>query len=346
MDGQIFLNAVGIHRGGGLNLLRDFARAASGRLAVAAVDRRLSTADRQLFAETVAVRYVEPRVIARVAASRALAKVVGRGDVLFSFASLPPLRRTAARSVVYVHAPHFAGLTKANEYPLAVAARHRFERAWFALARQNADEFWVQTDTMARALQTRLVGAKIRVLPFLSEEIHTLLGRQQARDAMPIARRYFYPADGVAHKNHANLLKAWEVLAVEGLCPPLDLTLTTDEFTVAVATAGVVPENLPHVVNLGRIDHSVVLAKFASGSSLVFPSHAETFGLPLLEATAAGAPLVVAERDYARDVCSADESFDPTSPRSIADAVRRHMGCPRRPSIPFDAAHIVAELLA
>ena len=92
--------------------------------------------------------------------------------------------------------------------------------------------------------------------------------------------------------------------------------------------------------------HAEILTRFAAGASLIFPSRSETLGLPLLEATAAAADILVSELDYARDVCNPTETFDPTSARSIADAVRRHLGVARRPAIPFDAAHIVAELLA
>ena len=48
--------------------------------------------------------------------------------------------------------------------------------------------------------------------------------------------------------------------------------------------------------------------------------------MPLVEARSYALPIVAAELDYVRDVVVPEETFDPHSPRSIARAVRRHLG--------------------
>ena len=61
---------------------------------------------------------------------------------------------------------------------------------------------------------------------------------------------------------------------------------------------------------------------------MIFPSTSESFGLPLIEATHAGLPILASELDYVRDVCSPVQTFDPTSPVSIARAVKRFLAAP------------------
>ena len=59
--------------------------------------------------------------------------------------------------------------------------------------------------------------------------------------------------------------------------------------------------------------------------ALIYPSFAESLGLPLIEARQARLPILASELDYVRDVIDPEESFDPMSSVSIARAVKRFM---------------------
>lgn len=71
------------------------------------------------------------------------------------------------------------------------------------------------------------------------------------------------------------------------------------------------PDVLPHL--------------FSAADFFVYPSLFEGFGLPPLEALQCGTPVAVSDRDPFREVLGADNAvyFDPTDPRSIADALDR-----------------------
>lgn len=57
----------------------------------------------------------------------------------------------------------------------------------------------------------------------------------------------------------------------------------------------------------GVIKHDLLMNYYKSISALLFPSSIETVGLPLLEATAFGKPIIVADVDYARYVLNGYE---------------------------------------
>jgi glycosyltransferase involved in cell wall biosynthesis len=63
---------------------------------------------------------------------------------------------------------------------------------------------------------------------------------------------------------------------------------------------------------------------YALASAFVFPSLAEGFGLPVLEAMARGVPVACSDATSLPEVAGdAAILFDPHDPRAIADALRR-----------------------
>ena len=69
---------------------------------------------------------------------------------------------------------------------------------------------------------------------------------------------------------------------------------------------------------------------YGKASALIYPSTLESYGLPLLEARAAGLPILTGELDYVRDIVDPEQTFDPRSALSIARAVKRFMGAPQK----------------
>lgn len=87
------------------------------------------------------------------------------------------------------------------------------------------------------------------------------------------------------------------------------------------------------VVALGRVDDITLRALYAHARCLVLPSLHEGFGLPALEAMAAGCPVVAAGVGALPEVCGdAAVLVDPLSPHAIAAGIERalHDGDPLR----------------
>jgi glycosyltransferase involved in cell wall biosynthesis len=344
---RVLVSAFGINTGGGLVLLEALLPALRDSLRAIALDARLAT--RALPIDAQVSKSLVPRsFLRRFLALRALATQAREGEVLLCFNSLPPLVRPRCRVINYVHAPHFAGLHRGIRYAPLTRLRTIIESLWFRAGLRNCDEIWVQTRTMAAAIKSAHPGARVVVIPFVDEELRSTLPASPAAPPAGDCSRFsfFYPADSVGHKNHRQLLAAWQLLADEGLSPRLELTLTGAELAACVAGLRIAASPPGNVVLLGRLPRSAVLEKLRGCSALMFPSLAETLGIPLLEAAALGVPVLASERDFVRDICAPRESFDPASPRSIADAVRRFMGVARPPGEFLSAAAVAARLLA
>ena len=70
---------------------------------------------------------------------------------------------------------------------------------------------------------------------------------------------------------------------------------------------------------LGVIDHSLLPVLYRACQVFVFPSLVESFGLPLVEAMAAGAPVLASNLPVCREMCiDAAQYFDPLDPKHLA----------------------------
>lgn len=323
---RVLLSAFGIHAGGGRVLLEALLRELRGALKAAVLDTRLRE---RVAALDLPAEFVAPSLRQRVRGLHALARQAAPGDVLFCFNGLPPLRPAGgARVIVYVQTRHLLVRHREAGEPLRGVLRVALERRWLRLGLRNCHEMWVQTPAMAELARSVFPGLEVRVLPFVDDDL-----AQRLRDAGTAARRdvpapsaasFFYPADGVPHKNHGALVRAWHALAGRGCRPVLYLTLPAadHERVLRELPPAATP---PRIVNLGPLAREQVLQRLAASSALIFPSTLESFGLPLLEARALGVPVLASERDFVRDVCEPQQTFDPASPESIADAVQRFL---------------------
>lgn len=342
MSGRLVLSAFGVHSGGGRVLLEALIDAAAPRITRAELDARFAPWARARLPEH-RIHAVAPTIADRLLSLRRSPRQAGPGDVWLGFNSLPPLSDGPGRVVLFVQSALFTRLAEGQRYPRLTHVRHWLERRIFAAGRHRAALALVQTPTMAAALAERWPGLDVAVAPFLADasDVPARPAPSRRRAAGPL--RLFFPADGAAHKNHDRLLRAMAMLAAEEVAVTLEVTLDPQEAAARVAALGL-PPGL--VEATGQISRDAVLARIAAADALVFPSLTESFGLPLIEARAAGTAIIASERDYVRDVCAPAETFDPLSPRSIADAVRRFARQPRALVQPMDAHAFVESLFA
>jgi glycosyltransferase involved in cell wall biosynthesis len=248
-------------------------------------------------------------------------------SVVLCFHNLPPLLPIAGRTLCLIQNRNVIDPSGYSGMTIRVRLRTWLEYLVARWLGGSIDRYFVQTPTMARvvALLRKDSAVNVVVAPF-AEAL-------DPRPSAPLSGAprwdFIYVADGQAHKNHRRLIQAWQSLAKSGLRPSLALTLGPRDDGLAAEllrnAAGL------EVANLGELSRADVLALYRDAGALVFPSTVESFGLPLVEASAMGLPILAAELDFVRDVCVPVESFDPLSAISIARAVRRFLGEPESP---------------
>jgi glycosyltransferase involved in cell wall biosynthesis len=125
------------------------------------------------------------------------------------------------------------------------------------------------------------------------------------------------------HKNLGAVLDALALMAPERrpvLVLPGYHTPHEEELKRRAAALGVAGD----VRFLGWVDDAEMEGLYAAAAGFVFPSLAEGFGLPVLEAMVRDVPVACSDRPPMIEVAGdAALRFDPESPRSIADAIVR-----------------------
>jgi len=321
---KILVSAAGINSGGGFVLFESLFRALKKVPTKTLLDIRLSSRYKNFVNDGLAI-IVKKSLFSRVAANIRLSLEGSSEDILFSFNSLPPLVRSKAFTVTYIHSPQFVGLHKNSSYTLIERIRFFVEIRWFMSFYKNSDVLWVQTESMKAMLVKLCQDARIDVVPFLDDRLYGLYNRELSATKNKLNHKkeykFFYPAAFTGHKNHRVLVDAFRIL--EKLHPNVKLILTLSEKNF-YELVGQKP--LANVLNIGVVSREKVISTMKSSSALIFPSKAETFGIPLIEATSLGLPVIASELDFIRDVCIPVETFDPNSSNSIADAIARFIG--------------------
>ena len=271
------------------------------------------------------IYFIQPTIFGRLSSELHLKKIASKSHIIMNLGNLPPIFRLPSKTILFIQ----NRLIVNNPLSLIkrldkTSLRLLIEYFWLKIFRKNVDEFVVQTASMKEALKEQFnIKIPIIVKPFIPKEKIF-----QARNYKRISNQYdfVYVASAENHKNHINLLKAWLILAEEGIHPSLCLTINKIEFNRLTRS---LPKKLHNVLNAGKLTtRSGIKKLYLSSKALIYPSLHESMGLPLIEASNFGLPILAGELDYVRDIINPNETFNPLSHISIAKAVKRFLKIP------------------
>lgn len=173
----------------------------------------------------------------------------------------------------------------------------------------------------------RIRPEKITVAHLCADEsfYHADLVARPLKSHLPDKDFIFYPANHWHHKNHDILLQALKWLKLEkGLSIP------------AIFTGYDVPNSYPlnqkiteygledQIYSVGYITVEEMAYLYQKARMLIFPSLFEGFGIPIVEAMAAGCPVLASKKTSLPEIGGdAVEYFNPFSPKSIGKAIER-----------------------
>ncbi len=334
---KLFLHAPGIHVGGGLTLLQALYSVADSRVDFEQLDTRAA----HLIPSSSAERHlIRPSFFSRLAAEFRLKQHVAKGDVVLCFNGLVPLFRCQGEITVFLQNRLLISTARLHNYSLRTRLRLTVERFLIKNLAHRVNKFIVQSPSMAEQTRAYLgPNTTIVICPYIANSSRSAVVTDRERRF-----DFVYVASADPHKNHESLLRGWSQLAEQGIRPSLALTLSLDS-PLAAQVADLKERWGLDVTNLGSLTSTEVGSLYAQAGALIYPSFTESLGLPLIEASRVGLPIIAAELDYVRDIVDPVETFDPHSATSIARAVKRHLGIVSLPQAIFGPEVFLREVL-
>jgi glycosyltransferase involved in cell wall biosynthesis len=189
---------------------------------------------------------------------------------------------------------------------------------WTFSAILRSDTLITVSECSAEDIHRRFRRQPVVIPPLLSDTSLSAKGTPLP-DSL-LGRSYIVYIGGFdPRKNVWNLLEAFAIVARQD--PATDLLLMGDGFTgctEAMEEFGIGDR----VIITGYVDEGTKTAILTSASVLVYPSLYEGFGLPILEAFAAGLPVVSCNNSAIAEVAGdAAVYVDPRDPESIAEGL-------------------------
>ena len=335
---KMILYAPRIRSGGGLVLLKGLLETLGDR-AVVLIDRRCPIS---VASGVISVR-LRPGLGSYFFGERELQRIVRTYPQIpiLCFSNLPPCRRFAARTTIFLQNRYVVESGINLLFSPRVRLRLWFERKWFKMFCRHADRIVVQSSSMATLLKEKFPESNVEIAPFVDHPPHVpkvAVGNGGTFDFLFVSAAY-------PHKNHARLLEAWRLLARDGHFPSLALVFSEDRggaLEAAIQQTNALERT--KIVRLPEVAPAERFSLYARAGALIFPSDFETYGLPLVEAAAAGLPILAPELDYVRDSVAPSETFDPSSAVSIARAVQRFLKLGEPPKRPLSTEEFIARV--
>lgn len=322
----MIIHAPNIHTGGGKGLLLEVISAMSTVDSNADSDVILILDQRFIpnfiFPKSFQVFRFAPSLMGRLLAEVCLSWLYfKRKQKVLCFGNLPPLFPGLVKADLFFQ--NMILLKKHSHYKFSMTTKvkHGLERFWLRLGMKNIERFFVQSNATKESVLEEFPNINIQVTPFI--------GHLKRLDIAPkeLQFDFLYVSSGDPHKNHLNLLKAWELLAAEGIYPKLAITVA-NTYQQILAVVEEFEKKGIKIINFAALEHQQVFELYAKSGALIFPSFCESFGMPLLEAKMLDIPILASELDYVREFVDPVQTFDPHSAVSIARAVKRYLNIP------------------
>lgn len=245
----------------------------------------------------------------------------GEIDVYHATLARAPLRPVGVPVVVTVH--DFSAFLHPDLQGRRRGARLR---AYISRAMAAARCIVVPSQSIRAELGRRFPGFAAK-----ATAIHHGVGArfEQAPRSPPPVPTFVSVAKLERRKNLTSVVDAFATVAARH--PEARLRLLGQPHNAAAAIQErLTRHRLGHAVTIeGYLDDDNVARAYAASTGLVYPSLYEGFGLPILEAMAAGAPVITSDRGAMREIAGgAALLVDPQEPGAIAAAMLRLIESP------------------
>ena len=234
-------------------------------------------------------------------------------DKILCFSNVPPLIKTKA--TVYTFFQNLLLCHPSPYHSLYSKSILSLKKLFIQKNLPNTDYIIVQSSNVKEQFleSYNFKEKSVLILPFFDNNFVSLYENKDFT-------RFIFVSDGNPHKNHINLLIAWEL--INKVYPQLSLHLTVSP--VYKELQNLIESYIERGVNIVNhqwLNKEQLAIEYKRAGYLVYPSVVESFGLGLIEAIQYGCEVIAAQQPYVEAVCKPLGMFNEAEPNSIANTV-------------------------
>ena len=240
---------------------------------------------------------------------------------ILCFANVPPPIKIQTKQVfIYFHNTLILDYSSSNLY--FINKLILLIKRYYIISRNNDKYTWiVQTQKISDLLfsKLRINKSNIEIIPLYNIEIFKNCNKLLSENN----NHFLYVADSSEQKNHKLLLDSWELFSksIPNSNVFLHLTLSLNSNKVLLEKIDLLKTKGYNIVNHGACTVEEIKLLYSQCNFLIYPSLAESFGLPLIEATSAGCKIISANLPYVYQVIEPSITFNPHDKNSLTNAL-------------------------
>ncbi len=329
MKKTIVISAVNLVEAGPLAILRD-CLAYLSKLAATGDYRVIALVYKQSLADFPHIEYIETqwakkrwvnRLWYEYVSMRSIAREIGPVYLWFSLHDTSP-SVIAERRAVYCHNAFPFYRWKAHDLFFApkIALLALFSTYIYKPNIRRNTYLVVQQQWLREAFHRLFAVPRTKII-VAPPEIKTKQVSVSQKEEAPGCYTFVFAASPNSHKNFEVICRAAALLEQQDTVRfKVHLTVKGDENTYAQW----LHRRWGHLQSLhfmGFVSRTQLECYYAGCDCLIFPSKAESWGLPITEFAAYGKPMLLADLPYAHDTasgCEAVSFFDPDDPKALA----------------------------
>ena len=314
---RLIVNASNCHNGGGRTLIHGFLKGASDATeTLLFIDQRLEIN----FPISKSIKIIRTNRYNRFFIALKIKKILKKNDKVIYFGNLPPyINFNCDNILLQLSSRFYVDSISMKGFKLKDRLKIYLEKLYYKLFIKNISQVIVQTSTMRNKLLKS--GFKKEISIWALDDLGNQLFN---KNIVKEKNTFIYVASLLPYKNHKRLLKAWNQLKRQGICPKLYLTVDGNSVLKKWIEKFVLKNKL-NIVFLENISRAELLLKYNEVEALIYPSLFEAYGLPLIEAKKYQMKIIASDLDYCWDFIEPDYFFNPYDVQSITRSIKRFL---------------------
>ena len=237
------------------------------------------------------------------------------------FGNIPPVFKSS-NSLLYVQNELLIMKYK-KIFKNTKSFKYIFLKIYIKLFINNVRFVGCQTEKMMTGIKEEFNFFNVKIIPFYNDTLHNFKKNKKFD--------FCYVSLSPPHKNHKLLFEAFEILGKKGHTISLAVTIHSNNVSLIDQINRINQSKNIKIINLGVLSDKEVAKLYSQSTCLVFPSLAESFGMPIIEAADYGLDIIISDLPYSYSIVDTPFRINPYNKYKCAEGIESYLNTKNPP---------------